>query len=505
MKKVFFSWLGANEIFNVLNGYDSQIAKAHKDVDFTKIVLFGNLAPFVYKKMSPHTKDAYEMYKKRIEQLCGCKVELHQIQLSKPTDLAGIHAAVDGIVGECEGKYELFYNASGGTNAMTIIWVFQRNYWGGKLIETSFPGLDNKTAEFEIPFEIQTNFIKKIDTALQKEETVKEFAEIKGTSRQIKAAKKLCLRMSQHDSLHLLLLGETGTGKEAFARAIHAASLRKGGKFIAVNCGAIPENLIESTLFGYEKGAFTGATEQKKGVFEEAEGGTVFLDEIGDLPPQTQVKLLRAIPSENIKATITRLGGIKEVEVKARIIAATHKDLREKISKGQFREDLYFRLAVIEVNVPPLRERENDIEYLLDFFFNKYKKEAGMMSKHINKEAKALLLKHTWPGNVRELINTVRRLVYIVESNDIKPENIKGLLYEPYSKTDKDGGNCTKSILERPLSEMKAARRELETSYVRRALDRANGNITAAGRLLGIKSHAAMRKAMTRLEIKFPA
>lgn len=206
-KRVFFSWLGANEIFNVIKGYKSTIEKAHLDLKFSKIVLFGNLSEaFVYKGIKPHTPDSYDLYKKQIKQICDCTIELHLVQLTSPTNLAGIHSAVNETVREHNEKYEFFFHASGGTNAMTIIWVFQRNYWGGKLIETTFLDSEGRVSEFEIPFEIQTDFIKKIDTALQKEEIVKEFSEIKGISKEIKQTKKMCLRMAQHDSLHLLLL-----------------------------------------------------------------------------------------------------------------------------------------------------------------------------------------------------------------------------------------------------------------------------------------------------------
>lgn len=502
-KRVLFSWLGANEIYNVVKGYNNSIIEqAYRELNFYKIVLFGNLAEdYVYKKtLKPHTPQTYDSYKDIIKKKCDCKVELHQVLLTSPTNLAEIHAAVNEVVKEHDGKFDFFFHISGGTHAMTIIWVFQRNFWGGKLIEALLED-NRKVSEFEIPFEIQTDFIKKIDTALQKEEIIKEFSDIKGISKEIDKTRKMCLRMAQHDSLHLLLLGETGTGKEAFARAIHAASPRKKGKIVSVNCGAIPENLIESILFGHEKGAFTGATGTKKGVFEEAEGGTVFLDEIGDLPQQIQVKLLRAIPGENIKATITRVGGTEEIEVKARIIAATHKNLKKKISLGEFREDLYFRLSVIEINIPPLRARDGDTEYLLDFFFDKYKKEAKMISKKLSKEAKTALLSHSWPGNVRELINTVRRLIYITESNEIKPEDIEGLLYEPY-KQGESTSTTSKDVFNRPLFEREKALDELERHFVKKALEISPGNLTRAGKLIGVNSGTAMKKVMKRLGIE---
>jgi transcriptional regulator with GAF, ATPase, and Fis domain len=204
----------------------------------------------------------------------------------------------------------------------------------------------------------------------------------------------------------VLLLGETGVGKEVIAHAIHAASPRMDGPFIKVNCGAIPEHLIDSELFGHERGAFTGAVAQKRGRFERAHGGTIFLDEIGELPPQAQVRLLHVLQNKLIE----RVGGTTSLEVDIRVISATHRHLREMVTTGQFREDLWFRLNVFPLQIPPLRERIEDIPALLNYFIEKKKRELKLdISVKLNPGSLENLMAYDWPGNVRELINVVER------------------------------------------------------------------------------------------------
>jgi len=229
------------------------------------------------------------------------------------------------------------------------------------------------------------------------------FDDIMGESEPIRRAKNQALLTSRGNST-VLISGESGTGKEMFAKAIHYASSRSGKPFITVNCGAIPENLLESELFGYEKGAFTGASEKGKiGKFEMANGGTIFLDEIGDMPPHLQVKILHVLQNMRFE----RVGGNKTIIVDLRVIAATNKDLESMIATGQFREDLYYRLSVIPLSIPPLRERKEDIKQLMYHFLNKYN---TFMSRNIVKfseEVENLYLGYDWPGNVRELENAI--------------------------------------------------------------------------------------------------
>ena len=219
---------------------------------------------------------------------------------------------------------------------------------------------------------------------------------------------------------NVLLLGETGTGKELIARALHYNSSRQAKTFVPINCSAIPENLLESELFGYLKGAFTGAVSSKRGLFEEADGGTVFLDEIGDLSQQLQAKLLRVIDDHEIRP----LGGVNSKKVDIRIIAATNRDIVRSVQEGAFREDLYYRINVITIKLPPLRDRKEDIAVLARHFLEKYSHELGKSVKFIDDSALKLLMDYNWPGNVRELQNIVERGVLITESNTIFPEHL---------------------------------------------------------------------------------
>ncbi|MCW3807320.1 sigma-54-dependent transcriptional regulator [Plebeiibacterium marinum] len=239
-----------------------------------------------------------------------------------------------------------------------------------------------------------------------------EFSEIIGNSKALKKVLGLIKKVSKTDS-SILILGESGTGKELFANAIHSNSNRKEKPFIKVNCAAIPENLIESELFGYEKGAFTGAVISKPGKFELANNGTLFLDEIGELPLTVQSKLLRAIQEQEIE----RLGGVKTKKINIRLISATNRNLEEEVNKGKFREDLYYRLNVMPISVPSLRDRKDDIPLLVHFFMEKFNRKIGADITSISSKALKKLIDYNWPGNVRELENIIERS-YILSSGN---------------------------------------------------------------------------------------
>jgi two-component system response regulator PilR (NtrC family) len=255
-------------------------------------------------------------------------------------------------------------------------------------------------------------FIKEVEDAVS-------FANMIGKSKGMLKVYSLIKKVAETPT-NVLILGESGTGKELVARAIHANSQRKNVPFAVINCGGVPESLLESELFGYVKGAFTGAYGDKPGLFEIARGGTIFLDEIGDLPPLLQVKLLRVVQEK----TFRRVGGTEEKKVDVRIISATNKNLEEKVKDGSFREDLYFRLNVIPINIPPLRERKEDIPVLTKHFIEKCSKEFGKEIRTISSYAMELLMKYPFPGNVRELENIIERSVAMETSNIILPENL---------------------------------------------------------------------------------
>jgi transcriptional regulator with GAF, ATPase, and Fis domain len=271
----------------------------------------------------------------------------------------------------------------------------------------------------------------------------------------------------------VLLLGETGTGKELMAKHVHAMSLRSGRPFKAINCGALPENLIESELFGHEKGAFTGAHAKKNGLFEAAEGGTVFLDEIGEMPVALQVKLLRILQ----ESEITRLGATEPVKVNVRIIAATNRNLVDEIEKGNFRQDLFFRLNALSIIMPPLRERSEDIIYLSEFFVNKYCIRMGTERKTLSSEASLLLSSYLWPGNVRELENIIQKAVVLSSSNRIGAKDIE--LENPGIN-----GNARGETTNIPT--LQAARREAEKEVICSALCASVGNVSQAARIIDI-------------------
>lgn len=245
------------------------------------------------------------------------------------------------------------------------------------------------------------------------------FTEIIGKSEKMKEVTRLVKKVASSDTT-VLLLGESGTGKELFARAIHSLSPRKKEPYVAINCAAIPRELLENELFGSEKGAYTGAVTRKMGKFEIAEKGTIFLDEIGDLDIALQAKILRVLQEKRFE----RLGGTKTIDVDVRVIAATNYDLKKAIEKKTFREDLYYRLSVFPINIPPLRERSEDIPELADFFIQKYCLEMKKEKKSLSKDALSLMDKYHWPGNVRELENTIERAIILCEGKKILPEHL---------------------------------------------------------------------------------
>ncbi|MFQ5543812.1 MAG: sigma-54-dependent transcriptional regulator [Nitrospiria bacterium] len=272
----------------------------------------------------------------------------------------------------------------------------------------------------------------------------------------------------------VLIAGETGTGKELVAREIHQNGPRSDRPFIAVNCGAIPENLIEAELFGHEKGSFTGATAQKKGRFEMAEGGTLFLDEIGDMPLHLQVKVLRFIQEKELE----RVGGTKTIKVDARLIAATHRDLKEEVQADRFREDLYYRIRVIEILLPSLKEREGDISLLSKYFLQKFNQELHK-DVQISSEIAELLSAYQWSGNVRELENVIERAVVLAEGEtidmeDLPPELQSIALPEKALDTSLSGGGLTARI------------EAMEREMIRKTMEEENGNQTKAAKSLEI-------------------
>ncbi|HEY0673931.1 MAG TPA: sigma-54 dependent transcriptional regulator [Longimicrobiales bacterium] len=246
------------------------------------------------------------------------------------------------------------------------------------------------------------------------------FQNVVGSSTAIRKVIELGCKVAAHPGTTVLIQGETGTGKELFARGVHYSGPSAADPFVAINCSAIPEHLLESELFGHEKGAFTGADSQKRGLFEFAGNGTVFLDEIGELPASLQPKLLRALEERKVR----RVGGLKEIEIGCRVIAATNRDLNVFVQEGHFRADLYYRLSVFRLELPPLRERHGDIDILARFFVDNICREHGIRTKRLSSETLELLRRYSWPGNVRELKNALEGAMIVCEADILAPEHI---------------------------------------------------------------------------------
>ena len=280
----------------------------------------------------------------------------------------------------------------------------------------------------------------------------------------------------------VLVTGESGVGKELVARAIHRRSTRRGGPFVAVNCGAIPENLLESELFGHKKGAFTDAVHDRRGLFEEATNGTLFLDEIGELPLGLQVKLLRVLEDEKIR----RVGETRDLQVDVRIITATHRDLQNETKAGRFREDLFYRLNVLPIHCPPLRERRDDIPLLIDHFVARNNSRLGTSIRGLDTETRRLLYEYAWPGNVRELENTIERAMVLAEGEQIIAADLPERIREARDPVQVQLASGELSV--------KKTTRIIEEILIRRALQKTKGNRTRAAEVLEISHRALLYK-----------
>jgi two-component system response regulator AtoC len=286
----------------------------------------------------------------------------------------------------------------------------------------------------------------------------------------------------------VMITGESGTGKELLARAIHESSPRRGKPFIAINCGAIPENLMESELFGHKKGAFTDASRDKKGLFEEASGGTLFLDEVGELPLHLQVKLLRALQEQ----TIRRVGDEQSIPIDVRLISATLRNLENDAQEGRFREDLLYRLNVVSIHLPPLRERAEDISLLIEHFLQKHSKRLGIPAKKVGADAMKVLLEYEWRGNARELENCIERALVLSQEDEIGLESLPEQVTRAHTKRQQRAS--TDSTVQDDNLSIKQKTSALEVDLIQRALAKTGGNRTHAAKILEISHRALLYK-----------
>lgn len=435
---------------------------------------------------------------------------LHTLKepLSGPTNFGEIYEAARRACGkalETAGAgAKLTFHLSPGTPAMAAVWVIlAKTRFAAELMESS---REHGVRTASVPFDISADFIPDLlreqDDRLRERSAAEppdapEFTDILHRSRVmarlIQRARRVAVR-----NAHVLIEGESGTGKEMLARAIHRASPRRGKPFVPVNCGAIPSELVESQLFGHEKGAFTGAVQLHHGYFEAADGGTLFLDELGELPAPAQVKLLRVIQ----EGEIVRVGATKPVRLDVRIIAATNRTLIEEIAAGRFREDLFYRIAVAVLRIPPLRDRAGDLGLLVDQLLEQVNREAtgepGYKDKKLSAGAKNLLLGHAWPGNVRELLNTLRRAAIWSEGTAILSEDVREALLPAATSGRRD-------VLGRPLGgglNLPELLKEVARSYLQRAMDEAHGNKTKAAELVGLPSYQTLTNWLSKYEVR---
>lgn len=330
--------------------------------------------------------------------------------------------------------------------------------------------------------------LKRENTALRASLSDKySFKNIIAQSESFKSIFETVKRLSQFNTT-VMITGESGTGKELLARAIHESSARRGKGFIAINCGAIPEQLMESEFFGHRKGAFTDASRDKKGLFEEADGGTLFLDEIGELPLHLQVKLLRALQEQSIR----RVGDEQMIPIDVRIVAATLRNLEADVENGRFREDLLYRLNVVSIHLPPLRERKEDIPVLVEHFIQKHSKRLGIPVKKVPMDVMQLLLEYEWRGNARELENCMERALVLSQSNEMESETLPEAVLRSHKR--RIHGVAKTTVIDNDNLSIKQRATALEIDLIQRALAKTGGNRTHAAKILEISHRALLYK-----------
>ncbi|MFP3868506.1 MAG: sigma-54 interaction domain-containing protein [Desulfobacteraceae bacterium] len=500
MKKVLVCWIGWTDLRARREpeqvGF-GPIGEAVRTREFDLVVLLNN-----------YPVAETRGYRPWLQKLTKAEINLHDQKLSSPTHFGEIYQAAVNVVSETIKKYgqdtALTFHLSPGTPAMAAVWIIlAKTRFPAELIESSKEhGVRTASVPFDISAEFIPDLLRQPDRELERlspglPPDAPEFSDIihQSTVMQRVIAKA---RLVAPRSVPVLIEGESGTGKELLARAIHRASPRRAKPFIAVNCGAIPTELVESELFGHEKGAFTGADQARKGYFEEAAGGTLFLDEVSELPPQSQVKLLRTLQ----EGEIVRLGSSKPKTIDVRIIAATNRSLLEEVAANKFRADLFYRLAVAVLYLPPLRERPGDQGLLIDRLLEQVNQESacepGYQHKKISINAKNLMLQQHWPGNVRELLNTLRRAAIWSVGTIIEEEDLREALLPNFNSSQE-------GILNRPLGgafNLPEVMKTVAQHYLQRALKEAHGSKTQAAQLVGLPSYQTFTNWLVKYEIE---
>jgi DNA-binding NtrC family response regulator len=448
----------------------------------------------------------------------GFAATIHAAKIAAPTDYPSIFRAAESVLSEISKRSDFAENElcillSPGTPAMAATWVLLGKSRYPATFYQTHKGKLNRT---EIPYDLVDDFVPQLlldpdrhfqHLAAKSPGELEGFREIIGESDDIRLAVGRAQRAALRH-VNVLILGETGTGKEMFARAIHSASHRKKQRFEAINCAAIPKDLLEAELFGYTKGAFTGAKGDRLGAFRRADGGTLFLDELGECDLAMQVKLLRVLQPPPGKGTCYReiypVGADEPESSDVRIIAGTNANLLEAIAGGKFREDLYYRLAAITLKIPPLRERKKDIPLLAEALLKRIneelhdQKEPGFQDKQISRSTIGFLQRHSWPGNVRQLYNALLQAAVFCDGELIQPADVASALANVagWSRLDAlthplgDGFNLVEHL------------EEIRRHYLERAMEEANGVKTRAAELLGYNHYQTLDAQLTRLRVR---
>jgi len=498
--KSLFCWLGNTDL-RASEGIErigeGPIAQAVIKGDYDKAVI-----------ISDHPFDEAENYKKWLKERSEIELNLKPVELDSPTDFGSIYKIASSVVDEeispSREVTQITFHLSPGTPAMAAVWIIlaKTKYLQAELIESSIEaGVKTVSFPFEISAEFIPDILKKPDERLKKlsDALPPEAPEFDSIIHRCDAMKTLIAKarvMALRD-VPVLIQGESGTGKELFARAIHYSDPSSAGPFVAVNCGAIPENIIEAELFGYEKGAFTGAESPKVGYFEAASGGTLFLDEIGELPLYSQVKLLRVIQ----EGEITRLGSVHPIKVDFRLVTATNRNLAEEVGSGDFREDLFHRIAIGILNIPPLRERKGDISLIIDVLLKRLNEELasqpGFSPKQLSPSARRAMLDYSWPGNIRELNNTLLRAMTWTPADSIQLNDIEDSLLTIPKREE--------SILNRPLDDdfdINKVIGEAVNHYFKKALLESKGVKKRAAEMVGLPNYQTFTNWMKRYGVK---
>lgn len=485
-KQVLVSWVGGSDLKAPSDSHKGPIAATLEAFDFDAIELLYN-----------YPKEEVHAYLSWLKGQVRTTVRAHEIHLSSPVNFGEIYQKASQHVGRLvSDDTELSILLSPGTPAMQAVWILLgKTYYNCRFYQAS---VEAGVQQIEIPFDLSAEYVpaaSRLDSEKLKRLAKTDvpvdaaFDNIITRNPYMMTLKARAQILAQHD-VPVLIYGETGTGKEFFARAIHNASERTSEAFVALNCGAIPVELVDSVLFGHKKGAFTGASADKPGVFQQAHGGTLFLDEFGELEPSVQVRLLRVLQ----EGTFTPVGGAAEQRADVRLITATHRNLMKDVADGVFREDLFYRIAVGVLHLPPLREREGDLLLLADAVLAGLAESAPRLdNKKCSVDAKNIILGHSWRGNVRELQSTLLRAALWSEGKTITAEDIQQALFEmPEDNTRSQFRDASQGI------DIKEVIADVSREYIQRALEFTAGNKTQAAQLLGLKNYQTLNNWMEK-------